>query len=73
MTSRLHISNSPPGVRRDDVLDDAEIRWTVFIQRVNSCPKRRLPRPRALDAMADPVFTELMQRIRNHSTKSSLD
>ncbi|MBH5388292.1 ABC transporter ATP-binding protein [Bradyrhizobium diversitatis] len=25
-----------------------------------------LPRPRSLDAMADPVFTELVQRIRKH-------
>src|SRR6266478_6251552 len=33
-----------------------------------------LPRPRSLDAMADPVFTELVQRIRNHFfTQSALD
>src|SRR5882672_11138867 len=33
-----------------------------------------LPRPRSLDAMADPVFTELVQRIRKHFfTQSSLD
>jgi len=33
-----------------------------------------LPRPRALDAMADPVFTGLVQRIREHfSTQSTLD
>jgi NitT/TauT family transport system ATP-binding protein len=25
-----------------------------------------LPRPRSLDVMADPVFTELVQRIRKH-------
>ena len=33
-----------------------------------------LPRPRSLDAMADPVFTELVQRIRRHFfTQSALD
>ena len=33
-----------------------------------------LPRPRSLDAMADPIFTELVQRIRKHFfTQSSLD
>jgi NitT/TauT family transport system ATP-binding protein len=33
-----------------------------------------LPRPRSLDAMADPVFTELVQRIRKHFfTQSALD
>jgi len=33
-----------------------------------------LPRPRSLDAMADPVFTELVQRIRKHFfTQSTLD
>jgi NitT/TauT family transport system ATP-binding protein len=33
-----------------------------------------LPRPRSLDAMADPVFTELVQRIRRHFfTQSTLD
>jgi len=33
-----------------------------------------LPRPRSLDAMADPVFTELAQRIRKHFfTQSTLD
>jgi NitT/TauT family transport system ATP-binding protein len=33
-----------------------------------------LPRPRGLDAMADPVFTELVQRIRKHfMTRSTLD
>jgi hypothetical protein len=49
-----------------------EIRWTVFIQRVNSCRKRRLPRPRSLDAKADPVSTQLM-RIRKQFTRHSLD
>ena len=33
-----------------------------------------LPRPRSLDAMADPAFTELVQRIRKHFfTQSALD
>jgi NitT/TauT family transport system ATP-binding protein len=33
-----------------------------------------LPRPRSLDTMADPVFTELVQRIRKHFfTQSTLD
>src|SRR5919204_906277 len=33
-----------------------------------------LPRPRSLDVMADPVFTELVQRIRKHFfTQSALD
>src|ERR1700710_130022 len=33
-----------------------------------------LPRPRSLDAMAEPVFTELVQRIRKHFfTQSALD
>jgi NitT/TauT family transport system ATP-binding protein len=33
-----------------------------------------LPRPRSLDAMADPVFTELVQRIRKHFfTQTALD
>ena len=33
-----------------------------------------LPRPRSLDAMADPVFSELVQRIRKHFfTQSTLD
>jgi NitT/TauT family transport system ATP-binding protein len=33
-----------------------------------------LQRPRSLDAMADPVFTELVQRIRKHFfTQSALD
>jgi hypothetical protein len=33
-----------------------------------------LPRPRSLDVMADPVFTELVQRIRRHFfTQSTLD
>jgi NitT/TauT family transport system ATP-binding protein len=33
-----------------------------------------LARPRSLDAMADPVFTELVQRIRKHFfTQSALD
>jgi len=33
-----------------------------------------LPRPRSLDAMADPRFTELVQRIRRHFfTQGSLD
>jgi NitT/TauT family transport system ATP-binding protein len=33
-----------------------------------------VPRPRSLDAMADPVFTELVQRIRKHFfTQSALD
>jgi NitT/TauT family transport system ATP-binding protein len=33
-----------------------------------------LPRPRSLDAMADPVFTELVQRIRKHFfTQGTLD
>jgi NitT/TauT family transport system ATP-binding protein len=33
-----------------------------------------LPRPRSLDVMADPVFTELVQRIRRHFfSQGSLD
>jgi NitT/TauT family transport system ATP-binding protein len=33
-----------------------------------------LPRPRSLDAMAEPAFTELVQRIRKHFfTQSALD
>jgi len=33
-----------------------------------------LPRPRSIDAMSDPVFTELVQRIRKHFfTQSALD
>jgi ABC-type nitrate/sulfonate/bicarbonate transport system ATPase subunit len=33
-----------------------------------------LPRPRSLDAMADPLFTELVQRIRKHFfTQGALD
>jgi NitT/TauT family transport system ATP-binding protein len=33
-----------------------------------------LPRPRSLDAMADPRFTELVQRIRKHFfTQGALD
>ena len=33
-----------------------------------------LPRPRSLDAMADPAFTQLVQRIRKHfRTQSALD
>lgn len=33
-----------------------------------------LPLPRSLDAMADPVFTEPVQRIRRHFfTQSTLD
>jgi NitT/TauT family transport system ATP-binding protein len=33
-----------------------------------------LPRPRSLDVMSDPVFTELVQRIRKHFfTQSALD
>ena len=33
-----------------------------------------LPRPRSLDAMADPLFTELVQRIRKHFfTQGTLD
>jgi ABC-type nitrate/sulfonate/bicarbonate transport system permease component len=33
-----------------------------------------LPRPRSLDAMAEPVFAELAQRIRKHFfTQSALD
>jgi NitT/TauT family transport system ATP-binding protein len=33
-----------------------------------------LPRPRLLDAMADPVFSELVQRIRKHFfSQSAID
>lgn len=33
-----------------------------------------VPLPRSLDAMADPVFTDLVQRIRKHFfTQSTLD
>jgi NitT/TauT family transport system ATP-binding protein len=33
-----------------------------------------LPRPRSLDVMSDPIFTELVQRIRKHFfTQSTLD
>jgi NitT/TauT family transport system ATP-binding protein len=42
-------------------------------EHVNLYPKNR-PQPRSLDAMADPVFTELVQRIRKHFfTQVALD
>jgi NitT/TauT family transport system ATP-binding protein len=49
-------------------------RGLVMSERPGAIANVPVPRPRSLDATADPLFTELVQRIRKHFfTQGRLD